>query len=60
MQIGCVYMKGLNFEPYFHLFAQNQQVWLPANFVLPPCTILSSFAALEGLELESTCSVGTI
>ena len=33
MQIGCVYMQGQNFEPYFHLHAQNQQVLLPANFV---------------------------
>ena len=38
MQIGCVYMQGLNFEPYFHLHAQNQKVLLPANFALPPCT----------------------
>ena len=33
MQIGCVYMQGLNFELHFHLHAQNQQVLLPANLV---------------------------
>ena len=37
MQICCVYMQGLNFEPYFHLHAQNSQVLLPANFAFPPC-----------------------
>ena len=31
-------MWGLNFEPQIHSFAQNQQILLPANFALPPCT----------------------
>ena len=29
--------SNLNFEPYFHLHTQNQQVLLPDNFALPPC-----------------------
>ena len=37
IQIACVYMLGLNFEPYFHLHAQNQQVLLPAKFASTPC-----------------------
>ena len=31
-------MQDLNFEPYFHLNAQNGEVLLPANFAFPPCT----------------------
>ena len=27
----------MNFQPYFRSHAQNQQVFLPADFALPPC-----------------------